>query len=159
MKELQYRQKKLLEYLIELNDFKPVRYFSEKLSCSDKTIRNDLKYFEEQSIKIEKISGKGIRLSNKNKILINDLLDEQPRKLELTTEQRRMKILYDLLDGTKLSIQSLSDNYFVSKTSIVNDFKVIEEKLSVYGLKLKKDVSGTKLIGELPNYQDLALIQ
>ena len=59
-----------------------------------------------------------------------------------------MKILYDLLDGTKLSIQSLSDNYFVSKTSIVNDFKVIEEKLSVYGLKLKKDVSGTKLIGE-----------
>ena len=39
MKELQYRQKKLLEYLIELNDFKPVRYFSEKLSCSDKTIR------------------------------------------------------------------------------------------------------------------------
>ena len=79
MKELQYRQKKLLEYLIELNDFKPVRYFSEKLSCSDKTIRNDLKYFEEQSIKIEKISGKGIRLSNKNKILINDLLDEQPR--------------------------------------------------------------------------------
>ena len=136
MKELQYRQKKLLEYLIELNDFKPVRYFSERLSCSDKTIRNDLKYFEEQSIKIEKISGKGIRLSNKNKILINDLLDEQPRKLELTTEQRRMKILYDLLDGTKLSIQSLSDNYFVSKTSIVNDFKVIEEKLSVYGLKL-----------------------
>ena len=115
MKELQYRQKKLLQYLIELNDFKPVRYFSERLSCSDKTIRNDLKYFEEQSIKIEKISGKGIRLSNKNKILINDLLDEQPRKLELTTEQRRMKILYDLLDGTKLSIQSLSDNYFVSK--------------------------------------------
>lgn len=151
MKELQYRQKKLLEYLIELNDFKPVRYFSERLSCSDKTIRNDLKYFEEQSIKIEKISGKGIRLSNKNKILINDLLDEQPRKLELTTEQRRMKILYDLLDGTKLSIQSLSDNYFVSKTSIVNDFKVIEEKLSVYGLKLKKDVSGTKLIGEETN--------
>ena len=154
MKELQYRQnrqKKLLQYLIELNDFKPVRYFSERLSCSDKTIRNDLKYFEEQSIKIEKISGKGIRLSNKNKILINDLLDEQPRKLELTTEQRRMKILYDLLDGTKLSIQSLSDNYFVSKTSIVNDFKVIEEKLSVYGLKLKKDVSGTKLIGEETN--------
>lgn len=151
MKELQYRQKKLLEYLIELNDFKPVRYFSERLSCSDKTIRNDLKYFEEQSIKIEKISGKGIRLSNKNKILINDLLDEQPRKLELTTEQRRMKILYDLLDGTKLSIQSLSDNYFVSKTSIVNDFKVIEEKLSVYDLKLKKDVSGTKLIGEETN--------
>lgn len=83
--------------------------------------------------------------------MINDLLDEQPRKLELTTEQRRMKILYDLLDGTKLSIQSLSDNYFVSKTSIVNDFKVIEEKLSVYGLKLKKDVSGTKLIGEETN--------
>ena len=34
MKELQYRQKKLLQYLIELNDFKPVRYFSERLSVS-----------------------------------------------------------------------------------------------------------------------------
>ena len=40
MKEFQYRQKKLLEYLIELNDFKPVRYFSEKLSCSDKTAKS-----------------------------------------------------------------------------------------------------------------------
>lgn len=151
MKELQYRQKKLLQYLIELNDFKPVRYFAEKLSCSDKTVRNDLKYFEEQNIKIEKISGKGVMLSAENRILITDLLDEVPRKLELTTEQRRMKILYDLLDGTKLSIQSLADNYFVSKTSIVNDFKVIEKKLNLYGLKLKKDVSGTKLIGEETN--------
>ena len=49
MKELQYRQKKLLEYLIELNDFKPVRYFSEKLSCSDKTIRNDCTLFPEHT--------------------------------------------------------------------------------------------------------------
>ncbi|WP_302486237.1 PRD domain-containing protein [uncultured Megamonas sp.] len=148
MKNLQYRQKKLLQYLIELNDFRPVRYFAKKISCSDKTIRNDLKYFEEQNIKIEKISGKGIRLSNENKNIVNNLLEEVPRKLELTTEQRRMKILYDLLDGNKLSIQSLSDNYFVSKTSIVNDFKVIEEKLNQYNLKLKKDISGTKLIGE-----------
>lgn len=148
MKNLQYRQKKLLQYLIELNDFRPVRYFAKKISCSDKTIRNDLKYFEEQNIKIEKISGKGIRLSNENKNIVNNLLEEVPRKLELTTEQRRVKILYDLLDGNKLSIQSLSDNYFVSKTSIVNDFKVIEEKLNQYNLKLKKDISGTKLIGE-----------
>ena len=102
-------------------------------------LRNDLKYFEEQSIKIEKISGKGIRLSNKNKILINDLLDEQPRKLELSDKkQRRMKILYDLLDGTKLSIQSLSDNYFVSKTSIVNDFKVIKEKIKCLWFEIKE---------------------
>lgn len=127
------------------------------LSCSDKTIRNDLKYLSQQDIAIEKISNRGIRISDRHKSFISNLLEEcsldneKEEKIELSTEQRRMKILFDLLNNAKLSIQILSDTYFVSKTSIVNDFKVIEEKLNVYNLKLKKDISGTKIIGEETN--------
>lgn len=157
MKELQCRQKKLLQYLLKYNDFKPVKHFAELLSCSDKTIRNDLKYFAQQDIEIEKISNRGVKISDRYKSFISNLLeessidDEKEDRIELSTEQRRMKILFDLLNNAKLSIQILSDTYFVSKTSIVNDFKVIEEKLNVYNLKLKKDVSGTKIIGEETN--------
>ncbi|TCS78150.1 BglG family transcription antiterminator [Pectinatus cerevisiiphilus] len=149
MENLYNRQKLLLRYLLEANDFKPVKVFAQLLSCSDKTIRNDLIYWKERGITIEGISGKGIRIADIKKDRINDILSKNQEKNGITTTQRRMKILFDLLEGkqVRLSIQSLSDKYFVSKTSIVNDLSMIETQISQYNLKLHKDVKGTVLTG------------
>ena len=151
MDNINYRQKNLLKLLVEINSFKPVKYFAEKLSCSDKTVRNDIIFFEKDNIMIEKVTSKGIRLSDVSRELCCSLIHDFSKLEVLTTDKRRQKILFDLLDGKKISIQFLSDQYFVSKTSIVNDLKIIEDKLLDYNLSLKKSVSGTKLEGKESN--------
>ncbi|WP_196593228.1 BglG family transcription antiterminator [Pectinatus sottacetonis] len=143
------RQKILLKYLLSDNKFKPVKFFAKMLSCSDKTIRNDINCWQEQGIIIERISGKGIRLAENQNDSVNAILDKKDNNNGLSTKARRMKILFALLEGKekRLSIQRLSDEYFVSKTSIVNDLVMIENEISRYNLKLHKDVRGTCLTG------------
>lgn len=148
MKELQQRQKQILKYLLSMDDFIPVKKIAALLHCSDKTVRNDLVALEESGVALEKMSGKGIRLLPAGQTPGNyDLVGDSGH--DGSVEYRRMKIMFELLEGTrdKLSIQSLSEQYFVSKTSIANDLKVVEEKLAKYHLRLKKDTQGTQLVG------------
>ncbi|SHJ30049.1 HTH domain-containing protein [Propionispora hippei] len=147
MKELQQRQKQILKYLLSMDDFMPVKKIAALCRCSTKTVRNDLLVLEESGVKLEKMSGKGIRIFPEKQIRDYDLSKDSCH--DLSVEYRRAKIMFELLEGTKdkLSIQSLSEKYFVSKTSIANDLKVVEEKLSKYHLRLKKDTQGTQLVG------------
>ena len=149
MKDLQQRQKQLLKHLLDVEDFEPVKKFAAVLDCSTKTVRNDLMMLEECGVALEKIAGRGVRLSLLSRNQAEIFLHKNNILYGLSIEHRRMKILFELLEGTKdkLSIQSLSNKYFVSKTSIVNDLKVIEEKLIEYNLHLKKDTQGTQLVG------------
>ncbi len=147
MKELQQRQKQILKYLLSMDDFMPVKKIAALCRCSTKTVRNDLLVLEESGVKLEKMSGKGIRVFPEKQMRDYDLPQDSCH--DLSVEYRRTKIMFELLEGTKdkLSIQSLSEKYYVSKTSIANDLKVVEEKLSKYHLRLKKDTQGTQLVG------------
>lgn len=149
MKDLQQRQKQILNHLLQIEDFEPVKNFAAVLQCSTKTVRNDLMILEECGVVLEKVAGKGVRIVPSRWSNTENFLQEPSILYDLSIEHRRMKIMFDLLEGAKdkLSIQSLSNKYFVSKTSIVNDLKVIEEKLSEYHLHLKKDTQGTQLVG------------
>ncbi len=149
MKELQQRQKQILKYLLQTEDFAPVKNVAAVLQCSVKTIRNDLASMEKSGVLLEKTAGRGIRILPAGRDQIGDIVAERNSLPDLSVENRRLKILFELFEGTKekLSIQYLADKYFVSKTSIVNDFKVIEEKLAKYNLQLKKSMQGTYLVG------------
>ena len=57
-----------------------------------------------------------------------------------------MKIF--LMNGAVLSINTLSDFYTVSRSSIVNDIKSVEKMLKEQDLFLKRDSSGTFLDGK-----------
>lgn len=150
MEELHLRQKQILNYLLNTENFEPVKNFAAVLQCSTKTVRNDLSFLEEYGVVLEKIAGKGIRIVPAQKSAAKAFLERSNLSYDLSTEQRRVKILFDLLEGRKsrVSIQSLSDQYFVSKTSIVNDLRIIDEKLKEYHLHLKKDIKGTQLAGK-----------
>jgi len=149
MKDLQQRQKQILNHLLQIEDFEPVKKFAAVLQCSTKTVRNDLMILEECGVVLEKVAGRGVRLLPSKRSNAESFLREPNILYDLSIDHRRMKILFELLEGAKekLSIQSLSNKYFVSKTSIVNDLKVIEEKLAEYNLHLKKDTQGTQLVG------------
>jgi activator of the mannose operon (transcriptional antiterminator) len=150
------RQKELIRLLIAENDFKPIKYYSEVLKVSDKTLAKDINYIENclknKNIEICRKSGIGIqiKLANHQKI---DLLNEINANLEsfdpLSIKNRRIETLKLLLTKSNqyTSIQKLADTYYVSKASIANDLKFIEDWLHKYEITLDRSVEGTKING------------
>lgn len=160
MIKLNLRQKELIRLLIPENDFRPIKYYSEILRVSDKTLAKDInfieKYLKNQKIDIMRKPGIGIQMlmTNNQKI---DLLNEINTNLEaadpLSIQNRRTEILKLLItkSNKNTSIQKLADIYYVSKASIVNDFKFIEEWLHNHGITLNKSIDGTKINGSEVN--------
>lgn len=151
------RQIEFLKLILNENEYKPIKYFKHKLNVSDKTLQKDLKmierYLETFNIKIDIKRGYGIvieDLAKKNVDLINSLSIHPKENKPLSVDQRRKEILKYLLlnSSNRTSINQLADKYYVSKTSIVNDFKYIEEWIKEYNLKLNKTLEGTKIIGK-----------
>ena len=70
---------------------------------------------------------KGKQYKSTNSLNINM---KSNKSADISVEKRRIEILRDLLlkSDMKTSINKLSEKYFVSKTSIVNDLKYIEEE-------------------------------
>lgn len=63
------------------------------------------------------------------------------------TQSRRIKILKRLLEKEHLSYQKLSDDYWVSRSSIANDISYIKTLFSKEGVNLTFDNSGTYFEG------------
>ena len=75
------RQVEFVKLLLEENEYKPIKYFTEKLNVSDKTLQKDLKiignYIARFNINIDAKRGHGIlinREANGNIELINNLI-------------------------------------------------------------------------------------
>lgn len=154
------RQKELIRLLIEGSDFRPIKYYSEVLKVSDKTLSKDINYIE-NCLKNEKIEivrkpgiGIQIRITNHQKInLLNGINVNSETFDPLSIKNRRNEILKLLLtkSNQSTSIQKLADLYYVSKTSIANDLRFIEDWLHDYEITLDRSVEGTKINGSEVN--------
>lgn len=149
------RQKELLKELIYEHDFITVQQLADHMDISLRTAYNDVKCIEEflknLDIILEKKTNAGIKIKaseSLKKSLLN-YTDETKETIDvLSTKMRRMKIASRLLshkEGT--SLNRLSEEFMVSKTSIVNDFEVIEKWLNKYSLMLVRDRKGTRVVG------------
>ena len=65
----------------------------------------------------------------------------------LSSDKRRIEILRRLVEGEHISYQTLSDEYFVSRSSIANDIIYIKKLFAKEGLSLNFDNSGTYFEG------------
>lgn len=151
------RQIDFIKLMLEESEYKPIRYFTEKLNVSDKTLQKDLKiignYISKFNVKIDAKRGYGILIdsnASSNIEFINNLNINLKEKNSVSVDQRRVEILKMLLlnSNSSTSINQLSEKYYVSKTSIVNDLKYIEEWLKKYNIKLSKTLEGTKILGK-----------
>ena len=157
MEMLTSRQIEFIKLLLEEDEYKPIKYFTEKLNVSDKTLQKDLKiignYIKQFDIEINAKRGQGILIdssANTNIDLINKLNINLKDKNVVSVEQRRVEILKMLLlnSNSSTSINQLSEKYYVSKTSIVNDLRYIEEWLKKNNITLSKTLEGTKIVGK-----------
>lgn len=158
MRSLTLRQINFLKLILLENEYRTLNYFAQKLDVSSKTLQNDLKIISKilnkYNIKINSKRGVGICIdkdAKKNMEFLNDINKFSNNKdIGISVENRRMEILINLLlkSDFKTSINKLSEKYFVSKTSIVNDLKYIEEWLVDKNLYLNKDLNGTYISGK-----------
>ena len=157
MSNLNARQIKCLKLLWQEQQFRSAGYLAEKLKVSDKTVLQDLKVIQEYlnpfHVTLIRKTGRGIYLPEKvrgNQELISSLESEGEEMGPMSTEARRQEITKRLLlmDEKGLSIQKLSEEFYVSRASIVNDFKFIERWGERYRLKLMKNRSGRMFAGQ-----------
>ncbi|MFT8349402.1 BglG family transcription antiterminator [Clostridium saccharoperbutylacetonicum] len=156
MYNLNVRQIEFINLLLEEKQYKPIKYYTEFLNVSDKTLKKDLiiieEYLNKHNVELDKKHSIGIMIKdamNAKLILHRVLQSQESKNNKISINYRRIEIIKNMLTDphNNTSIQKLSDKYYVSKTSIVNDFKYIEEWFSLFNLKLEKTVEGTQING------------
>lgn len=142
--KLNNRQSNLIQLLTKSNDFITVKELADELNVSVRTIHNDINTIvtNESSIRIIKKSGVGVKLEQKKFVEVSSdqFNDSKERAIEI---YKRL-----LFEEENITIQSLSDEFYVSVSSIVNDLSFIKNEFICIGSSdLVSDHRGTRLEG------------
>lgn len=161
MKMITSRQNRLLKFLLLKKEYVTILTIAEHLNVSEKTVQRDLRLLEvslaQLNIKVNKRTGVGVMLNADNLSEIHQLdhlLSVENDDVDgMMNNSRRIKITSQLLNETphETSISKLSERYFISSASIVNDLKVIESWIAPMGLSLIRSQSGTHIEGSENN--------
>ncbi|WP_350254836.1 BglG family transcription antiterminator [Bacillus halotolerans] len=162
MRYMNTRQKDILYLLLsEPDDYLVVQDFADRVKCSEKTIRNDLKtiegYLHEHSpAQLIRKPGLGVYLNieeHERTRLTQQLGTEHFGSKHQSDEERILQIAYQLLMNTKhVSAKEIAAQHFLNKSSIKRDLHEIEEWLKRFDLKLvSKQRLGLKIEGNERN--------
>lgn len=154
---LNSRQKKLLAYMLNASDYTSLEKLAQVGNCSTKTVSRDLKQLQEMAsaygFLLTKKSKEGIRLEANDET--RDQLNYELKSSRITLDgesvwHRRHQIYLDLLMNAPkpTTIQKLSEQYYVGKSSIVNDLARIEEVAKCAGLAMIRTRNGTSITGK-----------
>ena len=157
MQMITSRQNRLLKFLLPRREYVTLLKIAEYLNVSEKTVQRDLRFLEqwlsEWKMTIDKRSGTGVMLIADNVtdlLQLDQLLSNEGEDSDvMMNNSRRVKIASQLLSETprETSINKLSERYFISSASIVNDLKIIESWIAPLGLTLIRSQSGTHIEG------------
>ncbi|MBT2627464.1 BglG family transcription antiterminator [Bacillus sp. ISL-32] len=162
MRYMNTRQKDILYLLLsEPDDYLVVQDFADRVKCSEKTIRNDLKtiesYLHEHSpAQLIRKPGLGVYLNieeHERARLTQQLGTEHFGSKQQSDEERILQIAYQLLMHPKhVSAKEVAAQLFLNKSSIKRDLHEIEEWLKRFDLKLvSKQRLGLKIEGNERN--------
>lgn len=162
MKYMNSRQKEILYLLLsEPDDCLVVQDFADRVRCSEKTIRNDLKTIEDflnehSHAQLIRKPGLGVYLhisEQERSWLSRQMYNEHFTCRHKTDEERILHIAYDLLMNSKpVSAKELAAQHFVNRASIKKDVNAVEKWLKRFGLTLvSKQRLGLKIEGDEKN--------
>ena len=132
------RQIELLKLLSKQREYKPASFFSKSLEVSTKTIYTDITYLqsEVEKYKVDLVRAPriGIRLEGESENIQDMLKDIQKDDLsedeKYTPEYRRLWILKKILiDCERITLESVSQEFLVSKTSLYQDIAAINKSI------------------------------
>ncbi|SPU09992.1 transcriptional regulator [Bacillus licheniformis] len=156
------RQKDILNLLLsEPDDYLVVQDFADRVKCSEKTIRNDLKTIEDylnqhSDAQLIRKPGLGVYLNIEDQErvrLSRQLYTEHHAAQQLPDEERMLQIAYQLLMNPKpVSAKEMAAEHFLNKSSIKRDLNKIDVWLKRFGLTLvSKQRLGLKIEGSEKN--------
>ena len=164
MIDLIRRQIELLKLLSKQREYKPASFFSKSLDVSTKTIYTDITYLqsEVEKYKVDLVRAPriGIRLEGEKENIQHMLRDLQKDNLsedeKYTPEYRRLWILKKvLIDCETITLESVSKEFLVSKTSLYQDIAVINKSIeSQSDVKLEVGECGICILGEESEIQN-----
>ena len=163
--EMRERHVKFIKLLMKKNQFIPLHICARELGVSGKTLRRDMgslnRELEREGAFIERKAGGGIRLNLDgadraaffNNMALREAGRTDHRGIAWDRNSRRMALALNLLLYTDepASLSDLAYKYYVSRSSITKDLKVLEEFFSRHGLKLMKSKLGTRADGTEQN--------
>jgi activator of the mannose operon, transcriptional antiterminator len=155
MGSLSNREKEIMLILIRADRYVSAEEIAKILHVSNKTVYRDLQSITKKMDKsvICRQPGKGYYV---NKDAVSDTYSSKIADeyfIGMDSEKRRCHLMVLLLLQTpkKTSINRLSEYYYVSNASIVNDLNDIEKKVKQYDLKLVRAHIGTYIEGTEAN--------
>lgn len=155
MDSLSNREKKLIQYLNEAEDLITSKNLADKLGVSTRTIKNDIKIINQKMLDkmiiIHTKQGRGIwiEIPEEQKNLINSLSINQGKQINQDEkEKRKYIIIYFLLKQKDyISIDNIAYDIYLSRSSIINEFKDILNIIENYGCEFIRNNFGVLLKG------------
>ncbi|CUH96699.1 hypothetical protein P22_2789 [Propionispora sp. 2/2-37] len=162
MEGLTKREKEILLILAKATEYVSADSIAGQLNVSKKTIYRNLHSLEQKLSEknvLSKQPGKGYKVRQVE--FIHTFADTLPEHglLDMSLAERRQHLLtFLLLQAPKnTSINQLSDLYYLSSASIVNDLNIIEGALREYQLALIRSRQGTHVEGTEENIRKMLM--
>lgn len=148
MNNLSIRQKQIFQLLLNNNDFVSCKEIASKLNVSIRTIKSDMVGLKdmiksmETICQIESVPSKGYRIKSHYNLDFSDdeYLSENyffTTNKYLEDDIRQTKMFLDILHLPQpVTINQLTEKYYISRTTLYKDLKIISQDLSNYHVDL-----------------------
>jgi len=148
------RQYKLARMLIDHDNFLPTSFYSKKLLVSTKTVYQDLEalklFMKPYVIQIKRLPSVGIKLigEEQEKRAFITAIEDCLNMDNYSPNIRRLRIIKDVcLEKETPTLEKLSKRFMVSKTSLYNDIKHINQIISHNEVVLSSNSEGLVVNG------------
>lgn len=139
------RQKDIVHYLLEQDEFITVKSLSDCFNVSQRTLRYELDtidyFLRTYKVELERKPHFGVKLDvneRQYQLLVKDLNSEDEYQLQIN-ERRRLVIFY-LLCEPLVTIETLADSLNVSKQTIQSDLEELDQELQGTNLTIVRKV-------------------
>lgn len=136
------RQQRILNQLMEANDYISLHQLSDQYGISDRTVRLDLQQLEdwlrEHNVKLERHRLKGVRLSQD--LVQMEMLEQKmsQRPVFMDSNQRINLLLKLLLQKSIVPMEQVTEDFGISISTLLVDLAVIKEWVIQRNLKFNK---------------------
>lgn len=150
----------LLSELMKSSAFQPASFLAKKIQSSKRTVYLYLDELEEAAEKVnarlERKTGLGIRLNadNYQKQSLKKIMESQAL-LDMDPKSRQVTIIKRLLEGKTLSYSKLAEEFYVSRSTLVKDMKLIKSDYFPGDSALTSSNEGTCLTANERTVQSL----
>ncbi|WP_053372015.1 BglG family transcription antiterminator [Paenibacillus sp. FJAT-27812] len=145
------RQQRILKQLMEADDYLALQQLIDEYGISDRTVRHDLLQLEDwlrdHHVVLERHRTKGVRLNHEPEQLqmLKDKIRQRP--VFMDAKQRITLLLKLLLQENQITMNTIMEDYSISKSTLLVDLQEIKEWLMQRKIEFVKQKGSLSVAG------------